>query len=169
MDRVRFWRHSTPLVGVSSGEMITVFETVINGEPLDWLWSQASSRASGCNPYDRDSVDWVAVLDDEVSGDGYSLMRPGEEPRRIPVMQVLRLGSRIGTMTVSISTTATGVVSWSHFESDDGQPVDLGPFAFGGAAYRRALAVATNGPLDPSGDSSDNYRCISRTTKPKSG
>lgn len=151
-------------MGVSSGEMITVFETVINGEPLDWLWSQASSRASGCNPYDRDSVDWVAVLDDEVSGDGYSLMRPGEEPRRIPVMQVLRLGSRIGTMTVSISTTATGVVSWSHFESDDGQPVDLGPFAFGGAAYRRALAVATNGPLDPSGDSSDNYRCVSKTT-----
>jgi hypothetical protein len=138
--------------------MTTVFETVINAEPLDWLWSQASSGTARCNPSDRDSVDWVAVLDDEVSGDGYSLMRPSDEPRRIPVMQVLRRGSRVGTMTVSISKTATGGVSWSNFESDDGQPVDLGPFAFDGAEYRQALAVATNGPLDASCDDSDDYR-----------
>lgn len=128
------------MLGVASDDRITVLEVVINGEPLDWLWLQATGHEADGSRRDRNPADWMAVLDSEVAGDRYSLMRAGAEPRRIPVLQLLVHGRRVGTATVSASATA-GVVSWSDFRADDGQLVDLGPFLFDATAYHDGLEL----------------------------
>lgn len=141
MDKIRFWRHSTPLLGVASDEMVSVFETIINGEPLDWLWAQARARSDpGADPYE-DSAAWMAVLDSDVAARSYAAFRPSTgRLQRIPVLQVLTHGRKVGTATVAASTTAEGVV-WADFQGTEGEPVDLGPFVFDAAKYDEALAT----------------------------
>lgn len=140
MDRIRFRRCSTPVLGVVSDDRVTVLEVIINGEPLDWLWLQATGHEIDGSRLERNPADWMAVLDSEVSGDRYSRMRPGAEPRRIPVLQLLAHGRRVGTATVSASATADAV-SWSDFQADVGQPVALGPFLFDATQYHDGLDI----------------------------
>lgn len=46
-----------PVLGVVSEDRVTVLEVIINGEPLDWLWLQATGEEADGSRLDRNSAD----------------------------------------------------------------------------------------------------------------